>query len=113
MFPFAFCPPHPGPVTPPSSTLIYADSLRLGLGGGDLLAGVSLTLQAGERVALLGRNGAGKTTLLHLLAGRRAPTAARSGGRQDCGWSCWTSTVTLARMSGSENCLMRRIRTAP
>jgi len=33
------------------------------------LAGVDLTLRAGEATALLGPNGAGKSTLLHLLGG--------------------------------------------
>lgn len=43
--------------------------------GKPVLRDVSLTLHAGEVVALLGRNGAGKTTLIHLAMGMLAPQA--------------------------------------
>jgi ABC-type lipoprotein export system ATPase subunit len=39
------------------------------------LAGVSLGIEPGADLALLGRSGSGKTTLLHVLGGLVAPTA--------------------------------------
>jgi len=43
--------------------------------GGDLkvLSGATLSVEAGEKVGLVGRNGAGKTTLLDILAGHSEP----------------------------------------
>lgn len=39
------------------------------------VAGVSLTIQHGERLGIVGRNGAGKSTLLHMIAGLSSPTS--------------------------------------
>ncbi len=60
---------------PPILTL--AD-LRLTFGGDPLLEGAALSIQPGERIALVGRNGSGKSTLMKLMAGL---VAADSGTR--------------------------------
>ncbi|MGP3934973.1 ABC transporter ATP-binding protein [Nonomuraea sp. KM88] len=44
-------------------------------GGPDVLHGVDLTVQPGERLAVVGPSGAGKTTLGRLLAGMDVPSA--------------------------------------
>src|SRR5215210_4138236 len=49
--------------------------------GGDLkvLSGATLSVEAGEKIGLVGRNGAGKTTLLDLLAGNSEPDSGTVG----------------------------------
>ena len=53
--------------------IISLNQLDYSVGGPLLLAGVDLSIDAGERIALIGRNGAGKSTLLKLLAGEIQP----------------------------------------
>jgi iron complex transport system ATP-binding protein len=53
--------------------LIAARDLDVRRGAATILHGVSLTLRAGEAVALVGPNAAGKSTLVRTLAGLLAP----------------------------------------
>ncbi len=55
--------------------MILLRNLALARGPHTLFAGVSLTLERGWRVGLVGANGSGKTSLLALLAGELAPEA--------------------------------------
>ena len=49
--------------------ILRLSDAEISIGERKLLADASLVLDAGEKVALVGRNGAGKSTLLNVLAG--------------------------------------------
>jgi ATPase subunit of ABC transporter with duplicated ATPase domains len=53
--------------------VITASELELRAGSRVLLSGVTLRVQPGDRIGLVGRNGAGKTTSLRALAGESEP----------------------------------------
>jgi len=55
--------------------LILINDVSIRFGGPRLLDGVTLQIEAGERIGLLGRNGSGKSTLMKLLAGQIVPDA--------------------------------------
>jgi branched-chain amino acid transport system ATP-binding protein len=50
-------------------------ALRKNFGKTEIIRGVDLAVNAGERVAIIGPNGAGKSTLFNLISGRLAPTS--------------------------------------
>jgi ATP-binding cassette subfamily F protein uup len=54
--------------------LLQLKSVSLHYGGDYLLDGADLSIEAGERVALLGRNGCGKTSLMRLISGEEGPS---------------------------------------
>ena len=55
--------------------VFHLADIRKSFGRTEALAGVSLTVEAGELFGLLGPNGAGKTTLLSILAGLSGATS--------------------------------------
>lgn len=73
--------------------LIEIDALSFGYAGRRVLEDVRLSINAGERIAILGGSGNGKTTLAQWLAGwlPTAALAATSGGVTCCGraWGEW------------------------
>ncbi len=64
-------------LSPPRSgrTVVELAGVTVAAGGRALLHDVSLALERGDHVALVGPNGSGKTTLLETILGRRDPLA--------------------------------------
>ena len=67
---FAF--PEPARLAPP---ILVLDRVTIGYGETPVLRGLSVSVDADDRIALLGANGNGKSTLAKLLADRLTPMA--------------------------------------
>ena len=55
--------------------LISLQEVKIAFGGPEILDRVTMQVERGERVCLLGRNGAGKTTLMKIISGELSPDA--------------------------------------
>ena len=84
-------------------SIIRLRNISVSFGGPAILQNISLSIDVGERVCLLGRNGMGKSTLMKVIAGDIVPDSGeieRQQGRPGryCGpdvqpshrcWRCW------------------------
>lgn len=62
-----------------------------------VLSGLDLTVQAGERLAIVGSSGSGKSTLLHVLGGLDVPTTGE----------VWINDVCINQLSETERGKLR------
>ncbi len=58
-----------------STPILELKDLRKSFGKTEIIRGVNLVVNAGERVAVIGPNGAGKSTLFNLISGRFEPSS--------------------------------------
>jgi ABC-2 type transport system ATP-binding protein len=95
---------------------IAVERLTRTFGGLTVLAGLSLVIDSGERVALFGPNGSGKTTLLRCVLGTVTPTsgtvtvgghhAGTFAARSLVGVSLAQERSFYLRLSGRENLIL-------
>lgn len=69
----------------------------------DVLKGVNLTVNMGERVALLGRNGAGKSTLIKQLGGVELPDSGTIVRKMTNSWPIGFSGGFQGSLTGYDN----------
>ena len=61
----------------PTAPALELRDLRKNFGKAQVIRGVDLAVEQGERVAIIGPNGAGKSTLFNLISGRFAPSSGQ------------------------------------
>ena len=93
---------RPGLVTPPVIALSRVSKVYAKSPDAPALRDVSLTLDAGVRLAIMGPSGSGKSTLLHLMGGLDVPTSG----------TIRLGEIDLATLSERGRSLLRRTEVA-
>ena len=83
-----------------TTSVLVAEDLVRRYGDRIVVAGVSLSIAAGESVSLMGASGCGKTTLLHMLGTLDRPDEGR----------IWIEGQDPARLSDAARSELRRVR---
>jgi capsular polysaccharide transport system ATP-binding protein len=78
-------------------------SYRAGHGRREILKGINLTINKGERVALLGRNGAGKSTLIKQIGGVELPDSGQVIRRMSNSWPIGFNGGFQGSLTGLDN----------
>lgn len=68
-----------------------------------VLRGVNLTVDRGERVGILGRNGAGKSTMIRLISGAEMPTAGKIQRDMSVSWPLAFGGAFQGALTGYDN----------
>lgn len=68
-----------------------------------VLNDVSLTVNRGERVGILGRNGAGKSTLIRMISGAEPPTSGRITRDMSVSWPLAFGGAFQGSLTGMDN----------
>jgi len=74
-----------------------------GSGPAHVLRDVDLSVDAGERVGILGRNGAGKSTLIRLISGAEFPTSGRVERGMSVSWPLAFGGAFQGSLTGMDN----------
>jgi capsular polysaccharide transport system ATP-binding protein len=87
--------------------MIVCENIRksypAGHGRREILKGINLTINKGERVGLLGRNGAGKTTLIKQIGGVELPDSGRVIRKMTNSWPLGFGGGFQGSLTGYDN----------
>lgn len=87
--------------------MIVCRNLCKSYGGGkhakQVLRGINISIDRGDRVALLGRNGAGKSTLIKLIGGVEMPTTGSVSRKMSVSWPLGFAGGFQGSLTGYDN----------
>ena len=69
----------------------------------NVLNGIDLKLEMGEKIGILGRNGAGKSTLIKILGGVEKPTSGTVTREMSISWPLAFSGAFQGTLTGADN----------
>ncbi len=75
--------------------LLNLEAVSVDYGKGFVLDAVSLGVNLGDRIGIVGRNGGGKTTLMRIMAGAETPHAGRVSHSNNCHVGVLTQVDTM------------------